>query len=119
MKIRRAILLAANRIARHPKLFNFYTTEVPRDCNSPGCALGWVRFYFCPNTRRHSYMNIAPRALINDDSIFYRRMSELTKGKSTFERTWRNSASLCAAGMRAYANRFHPLRFQADRGGVK
>ena len=42
MNIRQALLKAADSIEQHPKLFSFHSCELPNECGTPGCALGWL-----------------------------------------------------------------------------
>lgn len=104
MKIRTAILLAANRIATRPELFAFHETNIPVDRDTPGCALGWIRFYFQPQKHLRSVKTIAPKRLTSDDAIFYNRMHALVPDD------WCHSAAKCAKGLRLYADKYHPLK---------
>lgn len=104
MKIRRAILLAANRIAKHPALFRFFAIPVPLDCKTPGCALGWIRFYH--KSRSQDCGNIAPKALKVRDREFYGRMNALESSGGG----WSINALECAAALRLYADKYHPLK---------
>lgn len=103
MKIRTAILLAANRIAKHPDLFRFFRCSVPADCGTPGCALGWISFYMGrgPRTR-----DLAPKELnVCSQLAFYERMDVLVGS------AWSDgNAALTAKGLRLYADKYHPLK---------
>lgn len=43
-EIRGAILRAAERIERDPRMWDFNKIYVPSDCGTPACALGWIGF---------------------------------------------------------------------------
>lgn len=102
MKIRTAILLAANRIAKRPDLFDFIEYRVPKDCGTPGCVLGWIRFY---HKGRPRPFNITPLAMKVDDRGFYDRMSGIANGGN-----WRASTKVLTATLRLYADKYHPLK---------
>lgn len=109
--IRRAILLAANRVAKTPRLFRFCEVAVPPDCKTPGCFLGWVRYYMGQDDSRTTF-NIAPPQMGVSDGEFYSRMDKLSGfvfNTPVKSRNWRHSGKLCAKIARLYADEFHPL----------
>jgi len=113
MKIREAILKAADSIEQNPKLFNFGSCYAPNtDCGTPGCALGWIGLHagMAINTRGDrigkfvgSLDGVANLTIGDKDAFtFYFRMSKL-------ESLWKSSASMCAKTLRFYADKYHPV----------
>lgn len=113
MNIREAILKAADHIERNPKAFNFQSIYVPdTDCGTPGCALGWIGHYLGmresgANSAPLSEFSVPPALGLGTFTVgnreFYGRMDDLAEG-------WRYDASLCATGLRLYADKYHPAK---------
>lgn len=122
MNIRQAILLAADHIERNPQLFKFEKVRVPRDCGTPGCALGWIGYFMRLTIPFVGYENTSTDVAIamglperhgkgafTNSGIFYDRMDSLR------ETTWMRCPMECAKTLRAYANRFHPAEVNFAR----
>ena len=104
MRIREAILKAADSIEQNPTLFRFSSVDIPGECGSPGCALGWIAHHvgWVENGRRF-LDGIA--SVMGEDSpeAFYTKMDDLEEGG-----WWGTSAYICAASLRLYADKYHP-----------
>lgn len=101
-------MLAADHIEHHPKLFNFDTILHP-DCDTPGCALGWVAVFagFAP-TETGTWNGAALESLLGlRGRAFYGRMDEI-------DLFWMGSARRCAPALRKYAHQYHPIGAQHD-----
>lgn len=114
-----AIMRAADQIATHPERFAFMSVGIPiiNDCDTSGCALGWISAYmgFAPayidyGTAAH-HMGLQPEALnYTEDSgglccvqfAFYNRLTEACGNDS-----WKKDAAICAEDMRRYAAKYH------------
>ena len=112
-----AILRAADHIERQPQLFDFERTRVPRNCRTPGCALGWIGFFAGRTEARiramlglsflHRGIAIVTVDAGSDPVItvsareFYERMDRLAACD------WRRDAAQCAAALRRYAATYH------------
>lgn len=106
MNIREAILRAADMIELHPKQFDFMSIYVP-SCGTPGCAIGWIGcFMGIRDTNRSDGKTnvgyVCAEAGLPDSMEFYNRMDLIAP------RGWRRKAVLCAQGLRAYADKYHP-----------
>lgn len=105
-QIREAILKSADHLEWNPGLFYFYTVRIPDDdCGSPGCVLGWIAFFLSVDFRslEHVAESIGcKRTSIGFSHDFYLRMDSLVPP------SWREDVALCAKGLRAYADKFHP-----------
>lgn len=99
MDIREAILAAADHIERNPDDFDFDSVSVPTRCGSPGCAIGWVAHF-----ARCDWGDVAELMGLRrgDDTLLYTRLSILAGA------TWYQHAAVCAKGLRAYADKYHP-----------
>jgi hypothetical protein len=98
---------AADHIERNPRLFNFDVFEMPPDCGTPGCALGWIgAFSEIKFEHTGSFIgvkyDVAPQALGITSTEFYDRMDALGQ-----QRFWHRDAKLCAQKMRLYAAKYH------------
>jgi len=105
MEIREAILKAADWIQRYPSDFKYMENEIP-DCGMPGCAIGWIG-HFLGVKRRNGFdidnvMKIMGLKYLHE---FSRHRMDVLCG---WESNWRNNADACAAGMRLYADKYHP-----------
>lgn len=119
MIIRDAILAAASHIERNPGEFDFMRSAPPSGpgCGSPGCAAGWIGAFhgsglltveaisrevlgLTPEIRDNSFLTCEAAC----EAAFYNRM-DAAHGTP---RDWMWSADLCAAALRAYADRWHP-----------
>src|SRR5438552_2834077 len=117
MNTYQAILRAADHIQRHPQLFDFERTRVPRNCHTPGCALGWIGFFAGRTQARvramlglsflHRGIAIVTLDAGSDPIItvtaleFYERMDRLAACN------WRRDAIQCANALRLYAATYH------------
>jgi hypothetical protein len=108
MNIRDAILQAADHIEGNPTDFYFSATDVPDNCGTPGCALGWIGFF--AGVRRGSPyytvcdqlgLPVAPVSLEDGDRSFYDRMHSVSED-------WVNDPLECARALRLYADKYHP-----------
>lgn len=101
--MREAILKAADQIAATPHLFDFHTVERPDlSCGTPGCALGWIGF-FAGIKPEPTIVTATSEALGIDSMEFYERMDSCCDSED-----WLDDPALCAAGLRAYADKYHP-----------
>lgn len=111
MNIRQAILKAADQIESNPHLFNFSKLTIPS--GTPGCALGWIGYYLGRENGEAigCFSNVVGTELealgVTSQCQFYDRMSALVPLPDTL-RGWRDDASLCAKGLRLYADQYHP-----------
>jgi len=112
MKIREAILKAADSIEQYPDLFNFSSCSVPNaECGTPGCALGWIGLHagmavYTKRDHTNRFMNSLDGVANlttgdNDAFTFYSRMGKIGGPK------WGHSAASCAATLRKYADKYH------------
>lgn len=107
MDIYNAILAAADYIERHPNDFCFYSREVPSNCGSPGCALGWIGV-FAGAKAGTDVRDIAPAVLGVSEGEFYKRLTGLHNEHGFISgRWWTKYADACAVVMRMYAERYH------------
>jgi hypothetical protein len=89
-----ATLATAELFEREPKMFDFSRVVVP-DCGAPGCAIGYIEHFMgCEGVID------GERTLGVSRTEFYDRMGELVT------RGWIDSASLCATGLRLYAEKY-------------
>jgi hypothetical protein len=118
MKMRTAILKAADSIEASPQLFAFESIVCPdAGCGTPGCALGWIGFHANAPKRDYIYNSsgsqISGYPFIGDladpigvtDQEFYSRMED-------FNDYWSSDAVQCAKAMRQYADKFHPPKYE-------
>lgn len=107
MNIRQAILMAADHIEGNPQEFNFSSTAVPSPgCGTPGCALGWIGYFYGHAVREYGFSDVAKKSMGLDEFEFYDRMAELANHR--FPSEWRRNAEVCAQTMRLYANKYYP-----------
>lgn len=105
-----AIMRAADHIEQHPNIFDFSQFQLPRDCDTPGCALGWIGFFagfsldddvqFSWDVMRVGDLLGLDLAHHNPKNEFYIRLDALSPG-------WYANAVKCAAGLHAYADKYH------------
>ena len=94
MNVYEATLATAELFEREPKMFDFSRVVVP-DCGTPGCAIGYIERFM-------GFEGVIDgnRSLGTTRTEFYERMSELVT------REWINNASICAVGLRLYAEKY-------------
>lgn len=108
--IRTAILKAADWIEKNPEQFAFTAIRVP-ECGTPGCALGWISHFYGVKARSYDYGRDVFEPLgISYDTDFYRRVDSLVASG------WTRNPSLCAQGMRLYADKYHPALKELPSG---
>lgn len=111
MNIYDAIMRAADHIEARPQLFNFRRIAVPGDCNTPGCALGWINFFSRTDAGwlvrlefdlydENGRPGISAAVLGLDAGDFYERMHQFGIG-------WSADATACARALRLYADKYH------------
>jgi hypothetical protein len=111
MNIYNAIMKAANHIERHPGEFDFNQIPIPGACGTPGCALGWIGFFY--GTGKCAQLDngyngahaVAVLLGFSNAGPFYHRMGELDAS-----RRWSCDPSLCARTLRLYAAKYHTLK---------
>ncbi len=114
MNLYTAIINAAIQIELHPDMFNFEETQVPTNCGTPGCALGWINFFTKTSspTCSHAHgIDALAAGLEVGDVEFYERMNEFDTG----EDDWMGSAAICARNLRLYAQKYHGHEKPAQR----
>ena len=89
-----ATLATAKLFEQRPEMFDFSRLCVPL-CDTPGCAIGYIERFM-----GFEGLIDGNRSLGTTRTEFYERMSELVTGE------WINSASICAAGLRLYAEKY-------------
>jgi len=109
MNIRNAILKAADSIASSPHLFKFMTVQMPDNCGTPGCAIGWIIFHSDISVRQFpswaTYKEPMLKAMgIKKSGDFYKLLDGLDGSLG-----WRHSAPICAKLLRLYADKYHPI----------
>ena len=114
-QVHAVIMKAAAQIGRHPETFLWEATKIPSGCGTPGCALGWIGHFaqlLCADGS-FNFLNV-PRRVLGiapswddefGDETFYHRMDALCR-RGAF---WQKSSSMCAAALRLYAAKYHPL----------
>lgn len=105
MNIRQAILSAANSIEQYPKLFDFNSTIIPNDCDTPGCALGWVAYHLGSKYLVSAGITWKSDSFTGDDGLFYKNMNHICGSDA-----WKTSASECSSSLRIYADKYHPTQ---------
>jgi hypothetical protein len=108
MNVRTAMLKAADSIERNPLDFDFDSIRLPDGCGTPSCALGWTAFHL--GVALPSPCKAAGDAMgIPNSAVFYERMNDLTGGGDYCKRhRWKDDATVCAATLRLYADKYHP-----------
>jgi hypothetical protein len=95
--VRQFVLMAADKIERFPKQFDFWMCSVPSSPNDCGCALGWIGYFA---GRRLEPVGRASEELLGFDSaVFYDRMDGMNA-------RWAYSSSVCAKALRLYADTY-------------
>jgi len=107
MHLNEVLKRAADIIEKYPERFEFVSTLIPEgehDCGTPGCALGWIGAVHPKRPATNDCENTVPQLLEPGLSAinFYGRMDRLAFG-------WRSNPRICAAGLRKYADAFHPV----------
>ena len=106
MNIYNAILKAADHIERNPHLYDFYRSNVP-NCGTPGCMLGWIGHFMGIPKGANIYTAVGPR--LNIGICIQSQMGwKGGTGKDPNERRPANDATIAAAVMRQFAQRFKP-----------
>jgi hypothetical protein len=100
MEIRQAILRAADQIQGHPELWNYWKIHTP-SCGTPGCAIGWIA---AMRGVSGFVSEVCAAALGIDAEEFYERM----RSKPIDCPVSIADAPKIAAGLRAYADKYHP-----------
>lgn len=106
MDIRTAILKTADHVEHNPGEFNFWSLSIPQrpGCGTPGCALGWIATFMGRRDRKDGRLERTSRDFLRiAATTFYDRMDTLCGDDA-----WRRSASLCAATLRKYADKYYP-----------
>lgn len=123
--VRAAILEAADFIEKHPKQFEFREPRMPRDCDSPGCALGWIGYFSgadLPAEKRWDRPEGVPFEADCDTTHYKGRVSarivaevflHTTEGQfynelNHFSVNWTCYSDRCAKALRLYADAYHP-----------
>lgn len=108
MNVYDAMMKAADQIEARPDLFRFMSSDVPANCGSPGCALGWIgHFARRRDLTRHDQVS---KGLLGLHPLeFYKRLSELDGESPEFRiiGDWADDPALCASTLRAYAAKYH------------
>lgn len=106
MDVYNAILKAADQIEKYPDHFHFIENRVPRTCDSPGCAIGWIAHF--ANTRANGYTDASQEMFGMSPEGFYQRMTEVEgRGPYWTSGRWPHNAVKCASTLRLYAAKFH------------
>lgn len=109
MDVRKAILQAAEHIEKNPKDYSFCTVDIPADCGTPGCLLGWIG-HFAGMT---GYINAVPPILRQlSERHFYSEMIRLVPSKEG--KDWHRDAATAVKGLRAFADKHFPRRTDAE-----
>lgn len=101
-----AILAAAAHIELHPETYEFWNNDVPRACEDNACALGWIGYFLGLEPRTSAQYEVANLRLGIDPAKFYSTMDGLLSLDLLSEPGWRRSPSLCAKGLRLYAQKY-------------
>lgn len=105
MNVYEAMMKAADHIEKNPRLFDFDVCAIPNECGTPGCALGWIGVFagVAPGKSIHAVADYDDGSSILKVSQrkFYDQMDALVGVD------WIDSASLCAVGLRRYAEKYH------------
>ena len=116
MKIRQAILAAADSIEQNPDLFEFGSTDIPNpSCGSTGCAIGWIALHlgypageYMSNedaSGKTVYQRLGiPLGEHGEKDVCFHHMSHFLGDGIE----WKLSPIKCAQGLRLYADRYHP-----------
>lgn len=103
MEVREALLKTATLFTDHPEVFNFKEVQIPGNCGSPGCALGYIGF-FLGMTGDDQFISGSVCEALGIESTFI--FESLTKVYGN--RDWYDSAAKCAEALRMYADVHHP-----------
>jgi hypothetical protein len=101
-----AIMKAADHIERHPRDFDFSVGDIPSECGTPGCALGWIGHFA---GKSGTFMDVCEcLGLVEPiaDKQFYRRMDAVVYALP-YHDDWYRSAKRCAHVLRLYAAKYH------------
>jgi len=102
--MRDAILRAAYHIEHNPEQFDFHGIDRPNNCDTPGCALGWIGFFAnIDPSGVQCIVKATATALGTSSAHFYDVMDTCAETSG-----WIDSAQLCAKGLRAYADKYFP-----------
>lgn len=105
MNIYDAIMKAADHIERYPREFNFDSCSVPKGpgCGTPGCAVGWMIFFF--GSKELTFGRFARAHMgIEHEGHFYKRMNAFDFDDGP---DWMKDARRCARNLRLYAAKYH------------
>ena len=93
---------AADHIESNPKDFDFCSVLFPHPCRTPGCALGWLTYFYTEGMGqpkgRAACRWIAGELGI-DEHTFYNMLNR-------FQPRWRREAQACANALRQYADTY-------------
>ena len=89
-----AAIKTADLFEQKPEMFDFFAVVAPK-CDTPGCAIGYIEHFM-------GFEGVIDgnRSLGATRVEFYERMSELVTAD------WNNNASICAVGLRLYAEKY-------------
>jgi len=110
MKIRNAILSAADSIERDTNLYDFMSTNITDGCGTSACALGWIGYHLGYKDNGHDAINKIVQAIgIGDatnksQTLFYRLMDDISAG-GAFCTLPPNKV---AKDLRLFADKYHP-----------
>lgn len=107
MDIYSAVMKAADHIERNPQDFNYDAVTLPgvprsldRTPDNCGCAIGWIMHMAgVKRTPFFGFSEFAGALNAGSPPEFYVRMSGFAPG-------WERDASLCAKGLRLYAQKY-------------
>ena len=108
MNIRTAIMKAADSTEQNPDMFDFHSIYRP-DCDTPGCALGWIGYHLGRKGNGKNLINQIAYAIgIGDGTdqsqfAFYNLMEDICN-RSYFS-DW--TANEIAEGLRLFADKCH------------
>lgn len=101
MKIRQAILMAADSIEQNPNIYNFSSGHVP-PCGSPGCLLGLIGFHFGVKVGECNVQTCDKVFGFTNTGTLYERMCDLSGGD------WMSKPDEAVKVLRLYADKYHP-----------
>ena len=100
--IRDAILRTAALFETRPAAFDYYATQVPPDCGTPGCVIGHIALAAGLPTGT----NVHDAALCG--TLFGAGPLEVYERLYGLGGYWQGSADVAARALRAYADKYHP-----------
>lgn len=104
LDVRSAILKAADWIEKNPSKYSFQSTRIP-ECGSPGCMIGFIgMFAGC----KGNVFDVSPALLGKTHNKFVTEIFAIRSENGGGQVT--TDASVAAACLRLYADRFHPAQ---------